>query len=119
MLSLDHVNNITDFISLGMCDPFNPEKGLSEAKEYIDNLTFHHNIYEGKILSDTKPPKTIFIPTKELKRRIIKACIYFGQSEPKEAFFMRFGLLDNHFEILQIAKNKRKITRLAPTDKNK
>jgi hypothetical protein len=61
-----------------MCDPFKPEKGLSEAKEYIDNISFNLNIYEGKIFSETKPPKTIFIPTKTIQRQMIKACIMFG-----------------------------------------
>jgi hypothetical protein len=44
-MDLDRVNKITEFISLGMCDPFNPEKGLSETKEYIDGLQFNSNLY--------------------------------------------------------------------------
>jgi len=56
-----------------------------------------------------KAPKTIFIPSKAIQRRIIKACIVFGKLEPKEAFFMRFGLLDNHFELLHKPKQKKRL----------
>ena len=54
-------------------------------------------VYKGATMSELNAPKTIFIPTSKILRRIIRAIVMFRE-EPREALFMRFGLLDNHYQ---------------------
>ena len=79
-----------------MSDPFSPEKGLSEAKEIASKITSTGSIYQGHNLSQIHPPKVIFILTKKILRKMIKALVLFGGEESNDVFFMRFGLLENN-----------------------
>ena len=42
-----------------------------------------------------EPPKTIFLPSKEIIRMFIKANIKWGRTDTEENFLMRFGLMKN------------------------
>jgi hypothetical protein len=93
---LDRKNRYHDYIELGMCDPNDPDSYVA-AMDYITSLEFDSNIYAGQTLSYLKPPKSVFIPTREFARKMMRALIDFGKTDPRDVFFARFGLLENHY----------------------
>ena len=95
-LDMDRINKVESFEEMAMSDPFAPEKGLSLAKDTVANLVHNVSIYQGHIQTELAPPKVIFLLTRELFRKMIKATIIYGGAESSEAFFMRFGLLENN-----------------------
>ena len=94
---LDRVNKVETFTEMGMSDPFRPEKTLSEAKSYIEGMTLL-SIKEN--CNYNRTPKTVFIPSRKILRIMIRALIMLGNEEKKNDLFMKFGLLDNHFYIM-------------------
>ena len=52
------------------------------------------------------PPASIFVPSKRLLRRMIRALAEFGGKEDDSKFLLRFGLIDNTRGLLQEKKNK-------------
>jgi hypothetical protein len=53
-------------------------------------------LYEAvRKTNSIKPPKCIFIPTREMVRTMIRAIYKWGSTDTTEAFLLRFGLLDD------------------------
>jgi hypothetical protein len=44
---------------------------------------------------DLQPPKCVFIPGRQLCRKMIRALIKWGNSETSSEFLMRFGLVED------------------------
>jgi hypothetical protein len=92
---MDLKNRINSFTELGMCDPFNFDQDLIDAKAKVSKWKHNGlNVYKGVFLD---MPKTIFLPKKSILKKIIRAVALFGKTEHRSLFFMRFGLLENHF----------------------
>ena len=51
--------------------------------------------------TNIQPPKTVFIPSKELLRKMIRALIKYERDDP-EKLFLRFGLIEN-FKIKKVS----------------
>jgi len=67
-LNLDRTNKIMDFEQIGMSDPLTPEKGLDAAIKQINQLIFTDDIYKDMDVESTKPPKSIFLPKRNICR---------------------------------------------------
>ena len=101
---LDLKNKIESFSSVLLVDPFNQAKSLQLAESQIISYDFAKEVYPSfnikEILEATKekrnikPPKCIFLPSREIVRAMIRAIMKWGNSDTEEAFFLRFGLLD-------------------------
>jgi hypothetical protein len=100
-MDMDREHEIDSFLELAMCDPFSPEKSLVEAKGYVDKIRFEVDVYDEELLVEDKLPKTVFVPSRKLFRKIYKAMLLYGSTESNNDFFLRFGLLDNCYVILQ------------------
>jgi hypothetical protein len=104
-IEMDHKNKIETFQSLGMCDPFDPIESIEEAISEMKTVDFYTHVYAESILSELleatryhrniKPPKCVFLMEKELIVKIIRAVALYGNTDTKEAFLLRFGLLED------------------------
>ena len=66
----------------------------------MELLLFDDAIYKDTNFRSSKPPKSIFLPDRELIRSMIYTVIESG-SEIRSKFHMRFGLLDNYIEVFK------------------
>ena len=97
---MDLKHKVDSFLELAMCDPFSPEKSLVEAKSFVDKICFQIDVYDEELMVEGELPKTVFVPSRKLFRQIYRAMLVHGPDESKNAFFMRFGLLDNSYTLL-------------------
>ena len=77
-MQIEAKSKIDKFKSMGLSDPFNPSRGLAEAYKYVESLEFGVDVYKGVKNSKTNPPKSIFVPSKLMCRKMIKAIVTFG-----------------------------------------
>ena len=83
-----------------MLDPFDDEAS-QKAQSEIESVNFSTYVYtEEKSLANTqqditKLPKCTFLPSQELVRKMIRAIFKWGATDTEEAFFLRFGLLED------------------------
>ena len=87
-----------------MFDPFN-KKSFPMLKEMLSVYDFFTQVYPEQVMAGIitaveekrgiQPPKCIFVPEKELIRKMIKANILYGEKDSETIFLLRFGLLDN------------------------
>ena len=86
-----------------MCDPFRPQESIKETIEWVEGLDFKKDVYPSFMMKsifeacrkkrNIKSPKTIFVPSKTLLRKMILAMIEF-RDEDDHQFFLRFGFID-------------------------
>ena len=110
-MQMDQINNIESFDEIGMADPFQPNKGILKAKDMVKRLDYSKEIYSKSLMKaivealiakeNIKSPQTIFIPSKEVLRKMIRAVIKFGECKDRARFFLRFGLVENPGGILR------------------
>lgn len=91
-----------------MTDPFNMEESFDEAMFQVNCLQFEVDLYPLEVMEAAqmivqefgetmlRPPKCIFMPTRQLCRKIINAILKFGKTDTLECFLLRFGLLDGN-----------------------
>jgi hypothetical protein len=77
----------------------------------MNDLDFKVEIYPHQIMQsvchavtlmkELEPPKCVFIPSRDLCRKMIRALVkYGGNTEDRFSFFLRFGLVDNPLRLL-------------------
>lgn len=75
-MDLETTNTISSFSSIGLTDPKSDKKGIKLALREMESLLFEDEVYKDIVItSTTKPPKSIFLPSKELCRTMIKAVL--------------------------------------------
>ena len=84
---------IESFEEVGMTDPFKTRTSLAKVLSTVQNYDFTTQVYSEAIMESNKLPKTVFIPSRQLLRTIIRAAIKFGKKDSAQIFFMRFGLI--------------------------
>jgi hypothetical protein len=47
-------------------------------------------VKDGEVI---KPPRTVFLPSKDILRLMIKAQLVYGKKDPTLIFLLRFGLI--------------------------
>ena len=104
-LELDFRNKIETFHSIGMCDPFETKTSIKKAIQEMKTADFYSQVYPdsvvGRLMESTrngkniKPPKCVFLIKNELLVKIVRAVALYGQTDTKEAFLLRFGLLED------------------------
>ena len=102
-MEMDFKNKITSFKQLGMFDPIIPD--IKGAIDYVNMYSFQKPVYPEAVIGELvqatvekrniKPPKCIFVPEKSMVRRMVQAVAKNGAKENYEAFFLKFGLLDD------------------------
>ena len=75
----DRENKITELSTLALVNPYVKKQNLKEAKLLAKSLDFDEEVYPKNVLDDglekefVKPPKTIFMPSRQICRLFIKA----------------------------------------------
>ena len=87
-----------------MTDPFDQD-GVTEASQNIMEYDFDEDVYATAVVEEAletveskkfiNPPRLIFMPTQMMIRTMIRAVVKWGKTDTEEAFFLRFGLLDD------------------------
>jgi hypothetical protein len=107
-LEMDKKNKYNELEDLGMCDPFHMEESFDEAIFRANCLQFEVDLYPFSVMEKAQeiaekygednlvPPRCIFIPTRQMCRKIINAVLKFGTTDTLECFLLRFGLLDGN-----------------------
>ena len=87
-MELDMKHKVETLEELSMCDPYDTEASLEKAILYWDACNFYMPIYPEEVVEGMRsvimalgrapPPKVIFMPTRELTRKMIRALLDFG-----------------------------------------
>ena len=82
-MELDRENKYDSFEEIGMTDPFKPKTSMLDTISYCRTFDFYTEVYPQAMIEammvamlredSIQPPKCIFLPTKELSRKMIKA----------------------------------------------
>lgn len=93
-----------------MADPFSSRKSLSSALSTVKTIDFYTEVY-GPLTKELleavrsgqniKPPKTRFVPSRQLFRKMMRAVVRFGDHGEPTRFLMRFGLVENNIAFLK------------------
>jgi hypothetical protein len=85
---LDRENKYDSFEEIGMTDPFEPKKSMLDAVSNCRTFDFYTEVYPQALIEammeavmnedSIKPPKCIFLPTRDLSRKMIKALAQYG-----------------------------------------
>ena len=86
-----------------MANPFKTKKSLVKAREYVSTFEFFGSIYPYELVQPyvdaatddyrIRLPKAVFVPTPALIRTTVRALVKFGDKEPLDKLFLRFGRL--------------------------
>jgi len=93
LMDIDKTNTIDCFAQVGLTEPNGNKKGIKTAVRQMECLLFEDEVY--KDYTDvflTKPPRSIFLPSKKLCRTMIKSVLQCKIS--KEKFLLKFGLIE-------------------------
>jgi hypothetical protein len=71
LASLDKVNFITSFEEIGLIDPFSKD-GRKKTEKHIGAMGMNSLVYPDKLMTGPMPPKCVFVPDRNLMRKIIK-----------------------------------------------
>ena len=52
-----------------------------------------------------KPPKTVFVPSRSVIRKMMRAVLKFGEQDDHDKFLLRFGLVMDPIALLNGGKN--------------
>ena len=84
---IDLVNKVNTFEEIGLCDPFHTVEALKRGIVRVKGYKMISDIYPKQIMGplikaikvdklvDVRPPKCVFVPSKELWRRIIRGLL--------------------------------------------
>lgn len=114
-MDMDRSNTIGSFEELGMMDPFRPEKSIREAIDLVYTFDFFSEAYPPQIMEPVnqhneeqkfksnliKLPNTVFLPSKALWRKIIRAVVKFGEKDDEDTFLLRFALVEKSTEFIK------------------
>jgi len=71
MTSIEKKNFLTSFEEIGYIDP-TVNNGKTKTEKIINGMNINKNIYPDKLMVESRPPKCVFCPDKQLMRKIIK-----------------------------------------------
>jgi len=112
-MEMDQENRIETFEEIMMADPIDSKKSLNETINTIRTYDFYSEVYPSTIMQpiiddfenrgSINPPKTVFLPSRSLWRKMIRALVKFGpqdQTNPSK-FLLRFALVENPVTFLE------------------
>jgi len=110
-MEMDKINEVTTFEEIGMADPFITGKSIVRAMNQIKRYAFDSDIYP-KVITEKmvklfiqsgvlKPPKAMFKPSKNILRKMIRACAKFSVKDNESKFFLRFALLESNSKFMK------------------
>ena len=101
-LEMDRTNQVESLEELLMFNPLNPESP-SLVQETIKTHDYYTSVYPDHIMDEVyenvaskrsiRPPKCIFMPSREVVRIMIKANILYSKQDCIEDFICRFGVI--------------------------
>jgi len=101
---MDREHKIKSFEEIGMTNPFDTRRSIERSKTEVKLFDFYTEVYPkyifGAIIEaiknkePVKPPKCVFVPSKDVMRSMIKALVKYGKRDSREMFLLRFGLID-------------------------
>ena len=100
-MHMDLENKVSNFEMFAMTDPNdeNASLSLSQARQIIRSNDIYGYTYPKSdvktLLKSAQSPKCIFLPDKDLLRRMIKAVVTKDPKESSWHFLVRFSFLDN------------------------
>ena len=100
-LNFDFRNRVEKLEDFLMMDPSSDikvvKKNLKKVKQ-LASRPFYNNVYPQKVIDEANkegiPPRCIYLPTKELMRKLITYVAQKSKSETNETFLVKFGLLE-------------------------
>jgi len=85
---MDLYNEVTSFEEIGLTDPFKPRKSMGDTISLVKTFDFYTEVYPNCVMTQAlealkekksiKPPKTVFLPSKQLFRKMIRALVKYG-----------------------------------------
>ena len=73
------------FEEIGMADPFDTKSSLAKTLTYVKQFDFYSEVYPNQVMTavleacqkkaNIHPPKTVFVPTKKLLRKMIRSVL--------------------------------------------
>ena len=93
-----------------MADPFANKKSFVDALSHVKTFSFYTEVYDQISEEVTeaiqrgeniKPPKTRFVPSRTLIRKMMRAVAKFGNSDDPANFLLRFGLVESPIAFLR------------------
>ena len=96
--SIEKWSTVNSFEELGMIDPFNSQKSAILAFNTMKGVQLERPA--DSFWNELKPqsnenPKTVFIPSPQLLRTMVKSLIIFGQNDTTDSYLMRLGLMED------------------------
>ena len=101
-MDMDQTNKIDKFTEIAMIDPFK-KSSLKIAISTVKAFDFFLDVYPEEIMEEVyaevknnnsiRPPKTVFVPEKQLLRKCMRAMVKYSKEEHSKVLF-RFGLRD-------------------------
>lgn len=70
-VDIEKHNMLTSFEELGFIDPF-ATNAKAKAEKHMAQLSINKNVYPDRLMDGPKPPKCIFVPDKQMMRKLIK-----------------------------------------------
>ena len=104
-MSMDKKNTVEDFASIGMLDPTEKVKqALEKVDKGIKKFVWNNDVYPKEIMKacikENRHPKCIFVPSRRMLRKMVKALLRKKPEESQVDFLLKFGLLDNPIKYL-------------------
>jgi hypothetical protein len=100
---MDLTNTIGTFEEVGMASPFSTKKSFANAISHVKTFDFYTGVY-GEVPDEVKkaisngeyikPPKTRFVPSRTLLRKMMRAVVKYGDQGCERIFLLRFGLVE-------------------------
>jgi hypothetical protein len=99
--AMDMKNTVKSFIRIGGSDPLRPLHSVKRALRYIKRIEFDKKVYSAQFLGTQidktariRAPNCIFLPEKQMFKRMVRAFHKYGKEDSEETFLLRFGLVD-------------------------
>ena len=70
-IGLDKKNYLASFDDIAFVDP-TIQNGRARTDKLINAMNINKNVYPDRLMDGAKPPKCVFVPDKQLMRKIIK-----------------------------------------------
>ena len=96
--NIEKWSTVNSFEELGMIDPFNSEKSAILAFNTMKGVQLEKpaDSFWNVLKPQSKEnPKTVFIPSPQLLRTMVRSLIIFGQNDTTDSYLMRLGLMED------------------------
>lgn len=90
-ISIHRGDQIESFEEMGWFDPdLDPKKAQAQTVNWLTNIRWSRDLYPDQYMDPTKVPPCIFIPQKQLLRRIIETVIQCADISEVRAKFCAY-----------------------------